>query len=299
MGSTFVDSIRETQRSLLAKHPELIIMGQGVCDPTGVFGSVKDLHKEFPKQCYETPLSEECMTGVALGLAINGHKVIHVHQRADFLMCCMNQIVNHIAKWNYMFNRTKPLPIVIRAVIGRGWGQGPQHSQNPAAMLGRIPGLDVYVPRNAIAFHQAIHRAMNDGFPSIILEDKRLYNQPHDISYEYIPKEKAKVLLFGEIGIAPEMAEAAKMLEADGIPTIATDAVLATHFPEAILVCDPDWPDIGLASQYMSRIAEGGYRGKLARLTWPNHPVPTAADQEAAFYPDAARIVAKVKEMLA
>ena len=112
------------------------LMGLGVPDPKGIFGTTLDLQRKHGKdRVFDIPLSENAMTGVAIGSAITGMRPILTHQRVDFALVSIDQIVNQAAKWYYMFNGKMSVPLVIRMIIGRGWGQGPQHSQSLHACL--------------------------------------------------------------------------------------------------------------------------------------------------------------------
>jgi len=92
------------------------------------------------------PTSENAMTGVAIGAALNGLIPVMVHQRMDFFLLAMDQIINNAAKWNYMFGGVHGVGITIRLVVGQGWGQGPTHSQDLHAWFSHIPGLKVVIP---------------------------------------------------------------------------------------------------------------------------------------------------------
>ena len=81
------------------------------------------------------PTAENSMTGIAIGVAINGYKPIITHQRVEFSLLSIEQIINQASKWSYMSAGKMHLPIVIRLIIGRGWGQGPTHSQNLQELL--------------------------------------------------------------------------------------------------------------------------------------------------------------------
>ena len=99
----------------------------------GIFGQYAGLQQRFgPERVFGTPLSEDAMTGTAVGMALAGLRPIHVHIRMDFLMLAMNQLVNVAAKSRYMFGGQVSVPLVVRSMIGRSWGQGAQHSQSHA-----------------------------------------------------------------------------------------------------------------------------------------------------------------------
>src|SRR4051812_35250764 len=119
----FVDALKNATVQAMEKDPAVFVMGLGVDDHKGIFGSTKDLVKKFGKdRIFDTPISEGAMTGVAIGAALGGLKPIHVHIRNDFLYLAMDQLFNLAAKWHYMFGGQMNLPIVIRAIIGRSWG---------------------------------------------------------------------------------------------------------------------------------------------------------------------------------
>ena len=95
-----------------------------------MFGTTSGLQEKFgKKRVFDTPLSENALTGIAVGSALSGMKPVYIHNRPDFLLLAMDQIVNHASKWNFMFGGKRSVPLVIMATIGRGWGSAAQHSQ--------------------------------------------------------------------------------------------------------------------------------------------------------------------------
>ena len=146
----FYEAINEAISQSMEKDADIICYGLGVTDPMGVFGTTLNLEKKFgANRVFDMPTSENAMTGVAIGAALNGIKSIVTHQRLDFFLLAMDQLVNSAAKYHYMFGGQTPIPITIRLIIGRGWGQGPTHSQNLQAWFAHIPGLKVVCPTNA------------------------------------------------------------------------------------------------------------------------------------------------------
>ena len=128
---TYREALDQSMRSALQQNSNVIIMGQGVDDHKGTFGTTLGLAEEFgASRVFDTPLSEDGMTGIAIGAALNGLYPIQVHIRVDFALLAMNQIVNLAAKYKYMSGGRLEVPMLIRMVIGRSWGQGAQHSQS-------------------------------------------------------------------------------------------------------------------------------------------------------------------------
>src|SRR5207248_142735 len=105
--------------------PAVFVMGIGVDDHKAIFGTTRGLLERFGKdRVFDTPISEGAMTGIAIGAALGGLKPIHIHIRSDFLYLAMDQLLNMAAKWHAMFGGQASVPLVVRAVIGRSWGQG-------------------------------------------------------------------------------------------------------------------------------------------------------------------------------
>src|SRR6266536_3527390 len=144
---SFGDAIREATTQEMERDRSVIVLGIGVDDFKAVWGTTKGLVERFgPERCFDTPLAEDAMTGVAIGAALAGLRPIHVHIRMDFLMLCMNQLVNMASKAHYMYGGTVKVPMVIRSMIGKSWGQGAQHSQGLHSLFMHIPGLKVFAP---------------------------------------------------------------------------------------------------------------------------------------------------------
>src|ERR1043165_3624352 len=139
---TFADAIREAYAECLGRDASVYLIGLGVPDPKGFFGTTTGLQKQFgARRVPDRPCSENGMTGVVIGSAINGMRPVINHQRLDFALLSMDQICTQAAKWHYMFGGMMKMPIVVRMILGRGWGQGPQHSQCLHSWFAHIPGL--------------------------------------------------------------------------------------------------------------------------------------------------------------
>ena len=124
----FIDSINQALSISMKKDKNVICYGLGVTDPKKIFGSTKNLEKDFGSdRVFDIPTSENAMTGIAIGSSLNGLRPIYIHQRLDFFLLAMDQIINNAAKWHFMFGGQKCY--YIRLITGRGWGQG-RTSQN-------------------------------------------------------------------------------------------------------------------------------------------------------------------------
>jgi pyruvate/2-oxoglutarate/acetoin dehydrogenase E1 component len=174
---TFAQAINEATHQAMAEDPSVICFGLGVTDPGAIFGTTKGLEAKFgASRVFDTPTSENAMTGVGVGAALAGLKPLMTHQRLDFFLLAMDQLVNSAAKWHYMFGGQFNVPITIRLIIGRGWGQGPTHSQNLQAWFTHIPGLKVVMPTTPVDAKQLLLASIDDPNPVIFLEHRWLHN---------------------------------------------------------------------------------------------------------------------------
>ena len=187
----------------LRDDPKFLITGLGVTDPKGVFGTTLGLVEKYgDKRVLETPTSENAMTGVGVGLAIAGYRPLMIHQRLDFFILAMDQLVNSAAKWHYMFGSQSAVPLTIRLITGRGWGQGPTHSQNLHSWFAHIPGLKVVMPSFASDAAALLQASIDDPNPVVFIEDRWIHNQQIDINdqrlNETIELGKAKICKSGD-----------------------------------------------------------------------------------------------------
>ena len=185
----FYQAIREAQEQLIKSNKNVMIMGLGVNDPKGIFGTTQGLSKKFgQKRILETPTSENAVTGVAIGASMMGLRPILTHQRVEFSLLSIEQIVNQAAKWNFMSAGEFKTPIVIRLIIGKGWGQGPQHSQSLETLFAHIPGLKVVCPSNPIDAKGMLISSIFDNNPVIFFEHRWLHNIKSEVPNGYFKK---------------------------------------------------------------------------------------------------------------
>jgi len=188
---TVAESINEALVLSMKKNKNVMLIGLGIDDPKGIFGTTKGINKIFKnKRVFDFPTAENAMTGIAIGSSLAGIKPVIVHQRVEFSLLSMEQIINQAAKWFFMSGGKKSIPLVIRLIIGRGWGQGPQHSQSLESVFAQIPGLKVVslsTPQNAKGL---ILASIEDLNPVIIFEHRWI----HDIK-GVVPKKYYKVVI--------------------------------------------------------------------------------------------------------
>ena len=318
----YVDAIREGTEQGMAADDRVFMMGLDVDDHKSIQGSTRGLLEKFgPQRVFTTPLSEDAMTGVAIGAAMAGRKPIHVHIRMDFLLLCMNQLVNIAAKSHYMYGGTVSVPLVIRTMIGKSWGQGAQHSQGLHAMFAHVPGLKVVAPSNAYDAKGLLLQALKDNNPVLIMEHRLLYG-----TEAYVPEQpycvefgKAKTMRSGKditiVGVSNMVMEAmraAEILAEAGIDAEVIDPVSISPLDSEtieksvartgrLLVVDNGWLNCGISAEIVARLSESphiDFRPQVKRLGFAATTCPTTPTLEAAFYPSPVTIATTVHQML-
>src|SRR5512135_1807594 len=193
---SYREAIREALSQALEMDERVFLIGEGIDDPGGVFGTTVGLGEKFgANRVMDCPVAENGMTGVAVGAAITGMRPVFIHMRPDFLPMCMDQIINHAAKWSYMTGGKVKVPLTIRAIIGRGWGSAAQHSQSLQALFAHVPGIQVLMPASPYDAKGMLLAAIAGDRPTLIIEHRWLYDQKEGVPEEpyFVPSGKALV----------------------------------------------------------------------------------------------------------
>jgi pyruvate dehydrogenase E1 component beta subunit len=303
---SFKDAIREAQDQLMDIDPSVIVIGEGVPDPKAVFGTTTGLHDKFKDRVFDMPISENGMTGVCIGAALNGLKPILVHMRIDFALYSFDQIVNNAAKWFSMYGGQQSVPLVIRLLVGWGWGQGNQHSQNLTAMFAHVPGLKVFVPSNAHDAKGMLVAAVRDPNPVMFIEHRWLYDTTSDVpEYLYAVdkpecfKECGEDVTIVSSGHATlEVTKAIEFLKAKGIdpehidlrsikPLNKSAILLSVQKTRRLVVVDDAWRFCGLAAEIIATVCEDPSISLLSppiRVTYPDYPSGSSPHLTANYY---------------
>jgi len=323
---TYREALARSMRNALASNSSAIIYGPGVTDFTGIFGTTLGLKDIFGEdRVFDTPLSEDAMTGFAVGAALNRIYPIHIHIRVDFLLLAMNQIINSIAKYRYMYGGRFKLPMLIRAIIGRSWGQGAQHSQSLQALFAHIPGLTVVMPSSAQSVLDTYSYAVkNYSSPVISLEHRLLY----DISFEtadkkskevkdpftsYLVRKGKDITIVSTSIMTLDAINAAKFVkEKEGIEAEIIDLhcisrinaemlIKSVRKTGRLIIADTSWAAYGVCAE-ISRIISSHdpsmLRKPIINISMAPVPCPTAKTLENYFYPDMGMFVDSIYKLV-
>jgi len=318
---TFREALNLALIREMESDSSVFVYGIDVPDHKRIFGSTKGLVEKFgPERCFGTPLSEEAMTGVALGAALSGLRPVHIHIRADFMLLAMNQITNMISNLHYMSGGRLKVPLVLRAVIGRGWGQSAQHSKSLHSIFAHLPGIKVVLPTTPQDAYGLLRAAIRDDNPVIFMEHRWLYDVEGEVEDEEIiplgtvalrrPGHDLSVITTSWMTV--EALKAAEVLEKRGINLEVIDVRTVSPLDEKpivdsvtktrhCIVADYDWSFCGFGAELAAMISHQCFatlKKPVERLGFAHTPCPTTRPLENLFYPSAVTIIQTVEKML-
>ncbi len=319
---TFAEAINEALAQSLAHDPSVYVIGLGAPDPKGVFGTTAGLQETYgPARVFDMPIAENAVTGIVLGSAIDGMRPVMTHQRVDFALHSLEQLVNQAAKWHYMFDGRMRAPLVVRMIVGRGWGQGPQHSQSLHSWLAHVPGLKVVMPALPADAKGLLIAAIQDDSPVVFIEHRWLYGISGPVPEAYSPQKLGvpRVVRSGkDITIAAssymtiEALRASALMERSAINAEVIDIHTLNPLDDGpildsvrrtghLLVADCGWMQCGYAAEIMARVSEKAHaslRAAPRRIALPDWPTPTSPALTRDFYPGVREIMTATASIL-
>ncbi len=320
---SYIEALREATDQEMARDESVVVFGLDVDDPKAIQGTMRGLPEKYgPERVFGTPLSEDAMTGAAIGMALGGLRPVHIHIRMDFTMLAMNQLINVAAKSHYMYGGQVHLPLVVRGMIGKSWGQGAQHSQSLYALFMHVPGLKVVAPATPYDAKGCLVEAIREDNPVVYVEHRLLHYQhgPVPEPLYTTPQGRARITSAGEdvtiVGISYmqlESLRAKEYLKEVGVDAEVIDPIwLAPLDVDTIvesvrktghlLVVDNDWTTCGAGAEIVAQVTQRLQgeaelwvdRMGFAPVTCP--PTPTLEDL---FYPNARTIAARACDLVA
>lgn len=319
---SYKDAIYEALDQSMLRDTRVFIMGEGVDDPAGVFGTTKGLQEKYGEdRVFDTPISENSLTGIASGAAMVGLRPVFIHSRMDFLVISLDQLVNHACKWSYMFGGKVKVPLVVRTISARGWGSGAQHSQCIQGMMMNIPGLKIAVPATPYDAKGLLISSIIDNNPVLFVEHRWLYKTMGSVpeTLYSIPFGKGVVRRKGtDVTIVAvsymliEALKAAEKLQAENISAEVIDLRTIKPIDEDILfeslektgklvITDTGCKTGGVTSEICALVAEKAFhllKEPIVRVCCPDVPTPASDILEKAYYQDAETIYNKVIELM-
>lgn len=313
---TFNQAIRETLDNEMGKNQKIYLLGLGITDPKRFFGTTELLLEKYgAMRVLECPTSENAYTGHALGLAIEGFLPVVHFQRMDFMLYAFDQLINNVAKWKDMFNIDSTLPLVFRTVVGMGWGQGAQHSQNFSPILAQIPGLKVVVPSCPRSAAKLLSQGLLETTPVLFIEHRWLQN----LKQQFIENKsesdpevweigKAKIRKNGELltivtwsyGVVEALRLASlfpaydfEIVDLLSLSPLDSDSILRSFAKtQKMLILEPAWSFGGIGAEIMAQMSQRKIGGKMIRLGYDLKNLPSSPLKINDVYPGLKRIIA-------
>ena len=319
VGSTrlsFAEAVNAALRQAMELDSSVFVYGIGADGRAGIFGTTSGLVERFGQErVFDTPIAEAGLTALAAGAGNAGLRPVLVHQRLDFMLYAVDQIVNWMAPWRFMSGGRAKMPVTIRAIVGKGWGQGPQHTKSLHAWFAHVPGLQVVMPGSPADAKGLLLSSIMSDDPTLFIEGRALFSMQEDVPDEpyfirlgeaLIRREGGDVTLVTMGSMVPLCLQAVEALAGHGIGTELLDVrclvpldveriIASVRKTGRLVVAEPGWRMYGAAAEIIALVSEtlgGRMRSRPRRGAWPQSAVPTSSKLEEQFYPTSDDIVA-------
>ena len=320
---TYAQAINEAIRGCMLKDERVVLLGEDIGCYGGVFQVTAGLQAEFgPQRVVDTPISEAGFVGASVGAALTGMRPVTEIMFIDFTTCCMDMIINQMAKMHYMFGGRGKVPMVLRTNIGAGRGTAAQHSQSFHAIFMHIPGLVVVAPSTPYDAKGLMVEAIQNDNPVVFVEHKKLYIEKGPVPEEMyaIPfgqaevKKKGKDLtIVATHALVQRSLNAAEQVAKEGIDAEIIDPRSLVPLDKEtilnsvkktgrLLVADEGHKTCGAAAEIAAMVAEEAIyylKAPIKRVTSPDTPVPFSPPLEQAFIPDEKKLIPAIKSLMA
>jgi len=320
---SYTEAIAEALVQAMERNDRVFVMGEGVDNVTGIYGTILPAFKRFgDKRVIDTPISENGLTGFAIGAAIDGMRPILFHQRNDFMLLSMDQLVNEAAKIRFMSAEKHRIPLTVVSFVARKIGEGAQHSQSLQATFAHIPGLKVVMPTNPFNAKGLLITAIFDDDPVIVLYHRALFEEKADVPekiYELPLGQSRLERSGGDITIvavsaaikdaieAADWLQTNRNIEAEVIDLISISPldkgmiIKSVKKTGRLLVIDTGWKSFGASAEILALVAEEAYyflKTAPRRIALPDVPAPATPYLLKHYYPTANDIMVSALEMM-
>jgi pyruvate/2-oxoglutarate/acetoin dehydrogenase E1 component len=319
---SYRDAVARGLAQEMERDERVVLIGEDVAKAGGVFKTTVGLYERFgPERVRDTPISEEAITGMIMGAAMNGLIPVGELMFSDFLATCWDIVANQIAKTRYMTGGQVSLPLVIRTANGGGARFGGQHSQSLENWAMAVPGLKVVAPSNSADVIGLTAAAIRDPNPVVVFEHKLLFSEKSEVPDGEIVDTlgTAKVLRRGSdvtivalaamvpraLAAAADLVErgiSAEIIDVRSLVPLDTKTILESVARTSHLVTVEENPRlVGWGAEIASLVAEEAFwdlDGPVTRVTTPHIPLPAADALEDLAIPSVDNIVESVSRML-
>lgn len=315
------EAVAEAYVQAMENDPTVFLMGEGVDGITGIYGTTLPVFVRFgSKRLIDTPISDATITGIAIGAAIVGMRPVIMHQRNDFMLLALDQIIHHAAFWKRMTGGRLKVPVTIRSYVARKPTEAGQHTGSWQAIFGHVPGLKVVMPSNAYDAKGLTLAAIADNDPVIILEHRALNENVGlvpKISYQ-VPIGKARIIKPGTditfVAVSAAVSDSlkagiilsakrkkisAEIIDLVSVRPIDKQTIISSVKKTGkLLVIDTGFKTCGLGAEIVSIVAEELDNVRIRRIGMKEYPAPAAETLLSEnYHPDADQIVKVAMKM--
>ena len=319
---TFTQATHEALSEEMAVNPTIFVMGEGIGIRGGNFKTTAGLYDLYgPERLCDTPISERGFVGLAGGAAMTGTRPVIDFMFADFILDSVGEIVNQIAKMQYMSSGRLKMPVLLRGCIGIGHSAATHHSGSYYAMYAQVPGLRVVVPSNAYDAKGLLKHALRCDDPVMFLEHREILTTKCHVPTEDYEIEfgRAAIVRAGRDVTVVALARMVHLtlsvceeLERDGISVelvdprtvspLDTDTILQSVAKTGrLLIVDEPPAPCGFAAEIAAQVTDAGFDdldAPIRRLTGVFTPTPYSPPLEAAVVPTAAMIADAIRSLV-
>jgi 2-oxoisovalerate dehydrogenase E1 component len=319
---TFGQATLEALTHAMAADPTIFVMGEGIGKRGGNFVTTKGLYDiHGPERLCDTPICERGFVGLSCGAAMTGTRPVIDFMFADFVLDSVGEIVNQIAKMQYMSSGRLAMPVLLRGCIGIGHSAATHHSGSYHSVYGQVPGLRVAVPSNAYDAKGLLTRALRCDDPVMFLEHRELLNTRGAVpSEDYeIPfgcgrlvqpgNDVTVVALARMVHLAqhllPELAQAGisvELIDPRTVSPLDTELILQSVKKTGRLLIVEETPAaFGLGAEVAAQIADAGFDfldAPIRRLNGAFAPTPYSPSLEAAVVPSSTEIATAIRQLV-
>lgn len=319
---TYAQALREALRREMAADESVFLMGEDIGVYGGAFGVTRGLLEEFgPERVRCTPISEASVVGLGIGAALIGMRPVVEIMFMDFVTLAMDQLVNHAAKFHYIYGAQAQVPLVVRTPAGGGRCYGATHSQSLQAWFLHVPGLRVAAPAFPADAYAMLRTAVRDPNPVLFVEHKLLYGTSGPVDPEAMDGEPgraairrrgADVTLVAHSHAVLLALTAAEKLSAEGIEAEVVDlrwlspldaeTVARSVRRTGRVLCVEEGPRTGgVGAEVAARIAESAYEyldAPVVRIAGADTPIPFSPPLERAVLPSSDEVVAAARRLV-
>lgn len=320
---TFTVAAREALAEEMARDPTIFVVGEGIGKRGGNFNTTLGLYDQFgPMRLCDTPISERGFVGMCTGAAMTGARPVVDFMFFDFILDSLGEMINQVAKMQYMSSGRLTMPILFRGCIGVGGASATHHSGNYYPIFMHLPGFRVVMPSTPYDAKGLFKTALRGNDPVLFLEHKSLLNNRGPVPEEeyFIPFGQASITHQGTQATVVALGsmvrktlEAVAAIEKDGfsievidprtLAPLDIETILESlHETGRLLIVDETFAPCGVGAEIAAQVMERGFDdldAPVMRMNGLHTPTPYSPPLEAAVVPNAAGIEKAIRNLLA